>query len=197
MAAVPVRGWLARHHMTTLYIDSGCPWQNRHGERFNGTMRDECLHMPVFHSVAEARAIVAPYRRHYHEERPHSSLGYRPPMEFTQDWLTYPSQSTGLYWAPTFPLAQIIAGISMTQVFSPLCRLALERGAGIVVVLLLLLGTAIIVWRYTMETQRLRTTAERQSQLLVKSASKGWLTALATSRDCLVGEVGARRYRYT
>jgi putative transposase len=94
--ALAVRGWLARHHMTTLYIAPGCPWQNGHGERFNGTVRDECLNMHVFHSVAEARAIVAAYRRHYNEERPHSSLGYRPPREFKQDWLTYQSQSTGL-----------------------------------------------------------------------------------------------------
>jgi putative transposase len=85
--ALAVRGWLARHHMTTLYIDPGCPWQNGYAESLNGTVRDECLHMHVFHSVAEARAILAAYRRLYNEERPHSSLGYRTPIEFKQDWL--------------------------------------------------------------------------------------------------------------
>jgi putative transposase len=94
--ALAVRGWLARHHMKTRSIDPGCPWQNGHGERSNGTVRDACLNVHVFHSVAEARAIVATYRRHYNEERPHSGLGYGPPMAFKRHWLTDQSQSTGL-----------------------------------------------------------------------------------------------------
>jgi putative transposase len=57
------RGWLAQHQMVTLYIDPGCPWQNGHGERFNGTVRDECLNMYSFQSVAEARVMLAAYRR--------------------------------------------------------------------------------------------------------------------------------------
>jgi hypothetical protein len=40
---------------------------------------DECLNMHVFHSVAEVRVVLTAYRRQYHEERPHSSVGYRPP----------------------------------------------------------------------------------------------------------------------
>jgi putative transposase len=94
--ALAVRGWLAQHHMQTLYIDPGCPWQNGFGERFNGTVRDECLNMHVFHSVAEARIVLATYRRQYNEERPHSSLGYRTPTEFKRDWLERQSPSGGL-----------------------------------------------------------------------------------------------------
>jgi putative transposase len=94
--ALAVRGWLAQHHMRTLYIDPGCPWQNGFGERFNGTVRDECLSMHVFHSVAEARIVLATYRRQYNEGRPHSSLGYRTPTEFKLDWLERQSPSGGL-----------------------------------------------------------------------------------------------------
>jgi putative transposase len=94
--ALAVRGWLAQHHMRTLYIDPGCPWQNGFGERFNGTVRDECLNMHVFHSVAEARMVLATYHRQYNEERPHSSLGYRTPAEFKRDWLEQQSPSGGL-----------------------------------------------------------------------------------------------------
>jgi putative transposase len=94
--ALAVRGWLAQHHMRTLYIDPGCPWQNGFGERFNGTVRDECLSMHVFHSVAEARIVLATYRRQYNEGRPHSSLGYRTPTEFKRDWLERQSPSGGL-----------------------------------------------------------------------------------------------------
>lgn len=85
--ALAIRGWLAQHQMRTLYIAPGCPWQNGYGESFNGTVRDECLNMHVFHSVTEARVVLGAYRRQYNEERPHSSLGYRTPAEFKRDWL--------------------------------------------------------------------------------------------------------------
>ncbi len=81
-----LRDWRVEHQTTTLYIDPGCPWQNGLGESFNGTVRDECLNMHAFASVAEARVILAPFRQQYNEERPHSSLGYRTPAEFKRDW---------------------------------------------------------------------------------------------------------------
>jgi putative transposase len=52
--ALAIRGWLAQYRTRTLYIAPGCPWQNGYRESFNGTVRDECLNMYVFHSVAEA-----------------------------------------------------------------------------------------------------------------------------------------------
>jgi putative transposase len=85
--ALAIRGWLAQHRTRTLYIDPGCPWQNGYGESFNGTVRDECLNMYVFHSVAEARVTLAAYRRQYNAERPHSRLGYQTPAEFKREWL--------------------------------------------------------------------------------------------------------------
>jgi putative transposase len=94
--ALAVRGWLAQHQMRTLYIDPACLWQNGYGESFNGTVRDKCLNMHVFHSVAEAQVVLAAYRRQYHEERPHSSFGYCIPIEFTRDWLEWQSPSGGL-----------------------------------------------------------------------------------------------------
>lgn len=86
-----VRGWLAQHQMVTLNIDPAGPWQNGYGEHFNGTGRDECLNRPVLQSVAEAQVMLAAYRRQDHEERPHRSLSYRTPAEFTHDWLARPS----------------------------------------------------------------------------------------------------------
>jgi putative transposase len=85
--ALAVRGWLAQHQMRILYIDPGCPWQNGYGESFNGTVRDECLNMSALQSVTEARVVLAAYCRQDHEERPHSSLGYRTPAEFKREWL--------------------------------------------------------------------------------------------------------------
>ena len=94
--ALTVRGWLARHQTATLYIDPGCPWQNGYEERFNGTVRDECLNSHSFHTVTEARVVLTAYLREYNEERPHSSLGYRTPAEFKQEWLAQQPQLKGL-----------------------------------------------------------------------------------------------------
>jgi len=85
--ALALRGWLARQAVTTLYIDSGCPWQNGYGESFNGTVRDECLNMYLFTSLAEARVRLECFRQHYTTARPHSSLGYRAPAEFKRAWM--------------------------------------------------------------------------------------------------------------
>ena len=94
--ALAVRSWLAQHQTATLYIDPGCPWQNGYEERFNGTVRDECLNLYAFHTVAEARVVCGAYLREYNDERPHSSLEYRTPAEFKREWLERQSQATGL-----------------------------------------------------------------------------------------------------
>ena len=89
--AQAIQEWLARHQTATLYIDPGCPWQNGFAESFNGSLRDECLSMQVFASVAEARLLIERFRREYNEERPHSRLGYRTPAAFKADWLAVQS----------------------------------------------------------------------------------------------------------
>jgi putative transposase len=85
--AMVVQTWLAQRQIQTLYIDPGCPWQNGKDERFNGTVRDECLNMQLFASVAEARVRLEAFRRHYNDDRPHSRLGYQTPSEFKHAWL--------------------------------------------------------------------------------------------------------------
>jgi putative transposase len=89
--ALAVRGWLAQHQMVTLDIEPGCPWQNGYGERFTGTVRDEGLNRHIFQSVAEALVVRAVDHQQYHEERPHRSLDYLTPAEFTRDWLAHQS----------------------------------------------------------------------------------------------------------
>ncbi len=48
-------------------------------ESFNGKLSDELLNTEVFNTLAEAKVLIEPWRRHYNTIRPHSSLGYRPP----------------------------------------------------------------------------------------------------------------------
>lgn len=66
----------------TRYIDPGVPWQNAYVESFNGKLRDELLARESFGTLAEAQVLVAAWRRHYNESRPHSSLRYQTPAAF-------------------------------------------------------------------------------------------------------------------
>lgn len=86
--------FIARDLMRTLagagvevkHIEPGSPWQNGLDERFNGSLRDECLNMETFHGCDQARAVIKLYGRHYNDRRPHSSLGYQTPNEFAKAW---------------------------------------------------------------------------------------------------------------
>jgi putative transposase len=82
-----VQMWLMECRIETLYIEPGKPWQNGKEERFNGTVRDECLNLYVFSSLAEAHVRLNAFRQHYNSERPHSRLGYLTPLVFKKAWL--------------------------------------------------------------------------------------------------------------
>ena len=85
--ATVVQLWLSECGVQTLYIEPGKPWQNGKEERFNGTVRDECLNLHVFSSLAEASVRLSAFRQHYNMARPHSRLGYLTPLAFKSAWL--------------------------------------------------------------------------------------------------------------
>jgi putative transposase len=74
--------WAQRHGVVLHFNRPGKPTDNPFIESFNGKFRDECLNENWFLSVPDARRIIGAWRREYNEERPHSSLGYRTPVEF-------------------------------------------------------------------------------------------------------------------
>lgn len=76
----------AVHGVAARHIEPGSPWQNGLNERFNGSLRDECLNLETFHNRDHARALIRLYARQYNEGRPHSSLGYQTPREFAAKW---------------------------------------------------------------------------------------------------------------
>jgi transposase InsO family protein len=78
-----VKGWIAGVGAKAAYIEKGSPWENGYVESFNGKLRDELLNGEVFNTLREAQVLIERWRRHYNEERPHSSLGYRPPAPET------------------------------------------------------------------------------------------------------------------
>jgi transposase-like protein len=65
-------------------VAAGSPWENGYIEAFHSRVRDEFLERTEFESVADARAKGSWYRRAYNKVRPHSSLGYATPSEFSK-----------------------------------------------------------------------------------------------------------------
>ena len=75
-----LRKWLTSLGTGTLYIEPGSPWENGYCESFNGKLRDECLKGEIFYSLKEAQVVIEQWRVEYNTRRPHSALGYRPPV---------------------------------------------------------------------------------------------------------------------
>ena len=78
--AKAVRNWLERVGVKTLFIEPGSPWENGYIESFNGKLRDGVLNREIFYTLREAQVIIEGWRKEYNTFRPHSSLGYRPPV---------------------------------------------------------------------------------------------------------------------
>lgn len=76
--------WLQKLNVKTAYITPGSPWENGFNERFNGSLRDECLNGESFQSLKEAKVIIEQWRNHYNHVRPHSALGYQSPAPQVQ-----------------------------------------------------------------------------------------------------------------
>lgn len=78
--AEAVRTWLARIGVRTLFIEPGSPWENGYNESSNSKLRDELLNGEIFYTLQEEKALIERWRQHYNTVRPHSALGYRPPV---------------------------------------------------------------------------------------------------------------------
>lgn len=76
--------WAYARGVKIQYIQPGKPVQNCYIESFNGTLRDECLNLHWFLSLADARRTIEAWRTDYNRVRPHSSLGDLTPEEFVQ-----------------------------------------------------------------------------------------------------------------
>jgi putative transposase len=78
-----LRNWLKTLGVKTAFIAPGSPWENGLNERFNGSLRDECLNRERFYTLKEAQILIEAWRHEYNHIRPHSSLNYRPPAPRT------------------------------------------------------------------------------------------------------------------
>jgi putative transposase len=75
--------WLPGLGAEPIPVAAGSPWENGYIESFHSRLRDEFLERVIFEDVADARAKASWYRREYNVVRPHSSLGYATPKEFS------------------------------------------------------------------------------------------------------------------
>jgi len=76
--------WSKETDVKLGFIQPGKPTQNAFIESLNGKFRNECLNQHWFRTLEEARYEIDQWRRHYNHVRPHSSLGYLPPVEFAK-----------------------------------------------------------------------------------------------------------------
>ena len=79
--------WAYRNNVKLQFIEPGKPTQNGFVESFNGTLRNECLNENWFANLEEAKRITEAWRRKYNEVRPHSSLKYLTPNEYTNNMM--------------------------------------------------------------------------------------------------------------
>jgi len=76
--------WAYHHKAKIDFSRPGKPTDNCFIETFNGSLRDECLNMHWFASLAEARTVIEAWRVDYNETRPHTSLKDQTPAHFAR-----------------------------------------------------------------------------------------------------------------
>jgi putative transposase len=73
--------WAYAHGVVLNFSRPGKPTDNAFIESFNSRLRQECLNEHWFLSLEDATEKIEAWRIHYNEQRPHSSLKYRSPLE--------------------------------------------------------------------------------------------------------------------
>jgi putative transposase len=81
-----LEAWAMQNGVQLCFIRPGRPVENGFIESFNGRLRDECLNVEWFSALAQARTMLAKWRFHYNELRPHSSLADRTPAAFARQF---------------------------------------------------------------------------------------------------------------
>ncbi len=77
--------WAYRHGIKLEFSRPGKPTDNAFIESFNGKFRDECLNQHWFLSLHDAKEKIEEWRKEYNTIRPHSSLGYISPSQFSKE----------------------------------------------------------------------------------------------------------------
>ena len=78
--------WAYQYRVQLDFIRPGRPTENGYIESFNGRLRDECLNVEVFFTLADVRDKLERWRQDYNQVRPHSALADHPPETFAAQW---------------------------------------------------------------------------------------------------------------
>ena len=84
--------------VTLDFSRPGKPTDNAFIESFNGKFRAECLNAHWFMSLDHARRKCEAWRRDYNEERPHSAIGNKVPIELIDRSVGMRPALTGTGW---------------------------------------------------------------------------------------------------
>ncbi len=77
--------WLPEKGTKSIPVAAASPWENGFSESFNSRFRDEFLEMEEFETVPDAKEKGEWFRREYNTVRPHSSLDYKTPKQFSDE----------------------------------------------------------------------------------------------------------------
>jgi transposase InsO family protein len=83
LACTAMADW-AGERVGLAFIPPGQPWRNGYIESFNGRLRDECLNLHLFWSLAHARVMISDWKTEYNHHRRHSALGYQTPARYAE-----------------------------------------------------------------------------------------------------------------
>lgn len=92
--------WAYRRGVELAFTQPGKPTENAFIESFNGRLRDECLNVHSFVSIAHAQRLIEEWRRDYNDRRPHGALGRLTPSEYAQQGQTPRSEAAHLHSTP-------------------------------------------------------------------------------------------------
>jgi putative transposase len=73
--------WCKENQIKLVFIQPGKPMQNGFVERLNGNIRKELLNAYVFKTLDEVKQKAEEWKFDYNNNRPHSSLNYKTPVE--------------------------------------------------------------------------------------------------------------------
>ena len=82
--AKPFVAVVRRYGLDQEYITPYTPEQNGMIERFFGSLKAECVWLHRFQDRDQAFAVIGRWIDKYHDERPHSALGYLTPNEYRE-----------------------------------------------------------------------------------------------------------------
>ena len=73
--------WAGQHGIKLDYIQPGSPQQNAYVERYNRTVRYDCLAQLLFESIEQVQESATRWLWTYNHERPNMALGGITPMQ--------------------------------------------------------------------------------------------------------------------